>query len=74
MVVEHPSVLMDDEVEEEGVASVGHHLQSGMIPDATMIHAIRKKREMVREMGVASVDYIPLDNRKGGGAKVKSVN
>ncbi|GAB1610930.1 PAX3- and PAX7-binding protein 1-like [Argonauta hians] len=32
-------------------------LKKGEIPDATMIHMIRKKRQMAREMG----DFIPLD-------------
>lgn len=34
-------------------------LASGLIPDASMIHAARKKRQMARELGK---DYIPLDD------------
>ncbi|KAJ4452345.1 hypothetical protein ANN_03878 [Periplaneta americana] len=34
-------------------------LESGRIPDAAMIHAARKRRQMAREMGG---DYIPIDN------------
>ncbi|XP_071444852.1 PAX3- and PAX7-binding protein 1 [Hetaerina americana] len=36
-------------------------LQSGRIPDAAMIHAARKKRQMAREMGG---DFIPVDDTK----------
>ena len=52
----------DDDNEEEGcVASINDHLLSGMMPDAAVIHAIRKKRERARELGVPSVDYLPLE-------------
>ncbi|XP_071819280.1 PAX3- and PAX7-binding protein 1-like [Apostichopus japonicus] len=34
-------------------------LASGLIPDASMIHAIRKKRQMARELGT---NYISLDD------------
>ncbi|CAI9738582.1 PAX3- and PAX7-binding protein 1 [Octopus vulgaris] len=42
-------------------------LKKGEIPDATMIHMIRKKRQMAREMG----DFIPLDE---AGAKAENSN
>ncbi|XP_044740539.1 PAX3- and PAX7-binding protein 1 isoform X2 [Chrysoperla carnea] len=36
-------------------------VESGMIPDAAMIHAARKRRQRAREMGG---DYVPLEERK----------
>ena len=50
-----------DDDNEEGVVSINDHLHSGIVPDATMIHAIRKKREKARELGISSVDYLPLE-------------
>lgn len=35
-----------------------YHTLGGAIPDAAMIHAARKRRQMAREMG----DFIPVDN------------
>ncbi|CAE1251047.1 GCFC [Acanthosepion pharaonis] len=42
-------------------------LKKGEIPDATMIHMIRKSRQMAREMG----DFIPVDE---AGAKTENNN
>lgn len=36
----------------------------GVIPDSTMIHAARKRRQMAREMG-APGDYISLNTEDG---------
>ena len=49
------------------MVSISGQLHQGMVPDATMIHAIRKKREMARKLGVESVEYLPLE--KGGKTK-----
>lgn len=32
----------------------------GVIPDPTMIHAARKRRQMAREMGGAPADFVSL--------------
>ncbi len=61
-----PQSGSEDDDNDVGVASIGRHLETGMVPDAAMIHAIRKKRELAREMGVASVEYLPLSSRGGG--------
>lgn len=58
--------MEEDASEEEEDGFLARHLSQGLVPDATMIHAIRKKREMARKMGVESVDYLPL---KMGGKK-----
>ena len=45
--------------DEEEVVPLGERLNAGYLPDASMIHAIRKRREMARKLGV---DYLPLDS------------
>ena len=55
---------VDDE-EDEAKRSMKIMLKSGIIPDATMIHQARKKREMARQG-----DYIPIAN--SGQSKNKS--
>ena len=54
-------VVISSDEEEEQDLSVIEQLHVGVVPDAKMIHAIRKKRELARKMGVASVDYLPLE-------------
>jgi hypothetical protein len=41
----------------------------GVIPDSTMIHAARKRRQMARETGAGGVgsDYITLNDSGDGG-------
>ncbi|XP_019855914.1 PREDICTED: PAX3- and PAX7-binding protein 1-like [Amphimedon queenslandica] len=61
----------DDKEEEEGggegngEGSVLDRLHAGIVPDATMIHAIRKKRQLVRERGGGGggrgLEYMSLD-------------
>ncbi|KAG8230485.1 hypothetical protein J437_LFUL013527, partial [Ladona fulva] len=63
--------ISDDEDQEDQALKQRKHifnqpdvkllLQSGRIPDAAMIHAARKKRQLAREMGG---DYIPIDETK----------
>ncbi|XP_046404390.1 PAX3- and PAX7-binding protein 1 [Ischnura elegans] len=63
--------VSDEEDQEDEAAKQRKHifnqpdvkllLQSGRIPDAAMIHAARKRRQMAREMGG---DYIPVDDTK----------
>ena len=50
-----------EEEEETREVPLVERLSTGYLPDATMIHAIRKKREMARKLGV---DYLPLDGSK----------
>ena len=45
--------------EEEEIVPLGERLNAGYLPDASTIHAIRKRREMARKLGV---DYLPLDS------------
>ena len=66
VIVPQPGFEDNDSDSDVGVASIGRHLETGVVPDAAMIHAIRKKRELAREMGVASVEYLPLSSRGGG--------
>lgn len=51
-----------EEMESDEVAAENESfkkiLESGAIPDAAMIHAARKRRQMAREMG----DFIPVDD------------
>lgn len=54
-------VVISSDEEEEQDLSVIEQLHVGVVPDARMIHAIRKKRELARKMGVVSVDYLPLE-------------
>ena len=63
----------DDDIEEmdETQRSVKLMLRSGVIPDSTMIHAARKRRQMAREMGVPG-DFLPLDNTGENGKNRKS--
>ncbi|CAF1071444.1 unnamed protein product [Adineta steineri] len=51
--------------------SVKLMLRSGVIPDSTMIHAARKRRQMAREMGVPD-DYISLNNTGENGNNTTS--
>ncbi|CAF4441874.1 unnamed protein product [Rotaria sp. Silwood2] len=46
--------------------SVKVMLRSGVIPDSTMIHAARKRRQMAREMGVPG-DYMSLNTAAENG-------
>ncbi|UJR25042.1 hypothetical protein I4U23_006402 [Adineta vaga] len=57
----------DPEELDETQRSVKLMLRSGVIPDSTMIHAARKRRQMAREMGVPS-DYISLNNAAAAAA------
>ena len=41
------------------------HSLGGVIPDPTMIHAARKRRQMAREMG-APGDYMSINAAKNG--------
>ncbi|CAF2222603.1 unnamed protein product [Rotaria magnacalcarata] len=50
----------DDNVLDDTQRSVKVMLRSGVIPDSTMIHAARKRRQMAREMGVPG-DFISLN-------------
>ena len=43
----------------------------GVIPDSTMIHAARKRRQMAREMG-APGDYMSLNTAENGSSNQKS--
>lgn len=43
----------------------------GVIPDSTMIHAARKRRQMAREMGTPG-DYISLNANSENGSDAKS--
>ena len=43
----------------------------GVIPDSTMIHAARKRRQMAREMGTPG-DYISLNTAENGSSNQKS--
>ena len=52
--------MEQDASEEDEETVLARHLSQGLVPDATMIHAVRKKREMARKLGVESVDYLPL--------------
>ena len=63
----------EDEVAEmdDTQRSVKLMLRSGVIPDSTMIHAARKRRQMAREMGVPG-DYVPLNNAGENGKNRKS--
>ncbi|XP_066999451.2 PAX3- and PAX7-binding protein 1 isoform X2 [Anabrus simplex] len=45
-------------------------LESGRIPDAAMIHAARKRRQLAREMGG---DYVPVETKKTETAKSRLV-
>ncbi|XP_032235369.2 PAX3- and PAX7-binding protein 1 isoform X2 [Nematostella vectensis] len=45
-----------------GDSGIGKHTFS--IPDAATIHALKKKREMARQLGERGGDYIPLDDTK----------
>jgi GC-rich sequence DNA-binding factor len=51
--------------------SVKLMLRSGVIPDSTMIHAARKRRQMAREMGTPG-DYISLNAAENGTSNLKS--
>jgi hypothetical protein len=51
-----------DEEKDEDKRSMKLMLKSGIIPDATMIHQARKKREMARQG-----DYIPISGGSGNG-------
>ena len=42
-----------DDDQEEPLFSLAHRLKDGYIPDAHMIHAARKKREIARQLGTA---------------------
>lgn len=50
-------IQVENETDEEK-RSMKLMIKSGIIPDASMIHAARKKREMARQEG----DYIPLNS------------
>ena len=56
--------MEEEEEEDDEDVSISARLHAGMVPDATMIHSIKKKRELARNLGVDSVDYLPLE--KGG--------
>ena len=43
----------DEDEQEEPLFSLAHRLKDGHIPDAHMIHAARKKREIARQLGTA---------------------
>lgn len=51
-----------EESEDDTSSSLTHRLSAGYIPDATTIHAVRKRRELARQKGGRSADYIPLEN------------
>ncbi|XP_058449593.1 PAX3- and PAX7-binding protein 1 isoform X2 [Malaya genurostris] len=70
----------DDPEEDADSASEGHHrfakpdnfkvyLENGVIPDAAMIHAARKRRQKAREQG----DFIPIEEPKEDKSKKRVV-
>ncbi|CAF3421062.1 unnamed protein product [Rotaria sp. Silwood1] len=61
----------DDRTLDDTERSVKVMLRSGVIPDSTMIHAARKRRQMAREMGVPG-DYISLNTAAENGNDRKS--
>ncbi|CAF0758235.1 unnamed protein product [Rotaria sp. Silwood1] len=61
----------DDSTLDDTERSVKVMLRSGVIPDSTMIHAARKRRQMAREMGVPG-DYISLNTAAENGNDRKS--
>ncbi|CAF0803393.1 unnamed protein product [Adineta ricciae] len=63
----------DEDVNEvdETQRSVKLMLRSGVIPDSTMIHAARKRRQMAREMGTPG-DYMSLNTAENGSSNQKS--
>lgn len=58
--------IVENERDEEK-RSMKLMIKSGIIPDASMIHAARKKREMARQEG----DFIPLASRRAGENTIK---
>ncbi|XP_060072979.1 PAX3- and PAX7-binding protein 1-like isoform X2 [Ylistrum balloti] len=52
------AAALDMDSEEEDKGTLHKLLGKGEIPDANMIHNIRKKRQQARDMG----DFVPLDN------------
>ena len=69
----------DEDNQEEPLFSLAHRLKDGYIPDAHMIHAARKKREIARQLGTTgdSDQIVMLLNsassgKKSGAAKGKS--
>ncbi|XP_062698152.1 PAX3- and PAX7-binding protein 1 [Aedes albopictus] len=73
--------MSSEEEEEDESAGEGHHhrfakpdnfkmyLENGVIPDAAMIHAARKRRQKAREQG----DFIPVDEPKEDKSKKRVV-
>ncbi|KAK3577424.1 hypothetical protein CHS0354_032273 [Potamilus streckersoni] len=50
------AAALDEESDEDDILK--KMMKRGEIPDANMIHAIRKQRQMARELG----DYVPIDD------------
>uniref|UniRef100_A0A0P6K0Q7 Putative transcriptional regulator binding to the gc-rich sequence n=1 Tax=Aedes aegypti TaxID=7159 RepID=A0A0P6K0Q7_AEDAE len=73
--------MSSEEEEEDESAGEGHHhrfakpdnfkmyLENGVIPDAAMIHAARKRRQKAREQG----DFIPVEEPKEDKSKKRVV-
>ncbi|CAF1202534.1 unnamed protein product, partial [Rotaria sordida] len=62
----------DDTALDDTQRSVKVMLRSGVIPDSTMIHAARKRRQMAREMGGVPGDYISVNTTAENGNDRKS--
>ncbi|CAF0931126.1 unnamed protein product [Rotaria sordida] len=62
----------DDTALDDTQRSVKVMLRSGVIPDSTMIHAARKRRQMAREMGGVPGDYISVNTAAENGNDRKS--
>lgn len=52
----------EEEDSKEPLFSLSHRLSAGVIPDAAMVHAARKKREVMRKLGGQPQDYMPIDS------------
>ena len=58
----------DEDDQDEPLFSLAHRLSEGYIPDAVMIHAARKKREIARQLGTAGdadKNVMSLNSTKG---------
>ena len=53
-----------EESEDNLAPPLGQRLSEGFIPDAATIHAVRKRRERARQLGVQGTEYIPLEESR----------
>lgn len=52
----------DSNEDSSQLSSLSHRMSAGYIPDSTLIHAARQKREMARKMGGQNPDILSLGN------------